>query len=154
MNLGGVPPDSRPGHNRCGVARPALADGAVATGVVSLPHQENDLPPLRRPRDEWARRPRPARRRRALIGVAWLALVVGLRWRWRTKVVAALPGVATFAVALAGALASGDARQAAATLPEHSHELRAVKVGPIWLRHRFWIDSGLQASAAPGNRAR
>ena len=37
----------------------------------------------------------------ALLGVAWLTLVVELGWRWRTKVVAALPGVATLAVALA-----------------------------------------------------
>src|SRR5215218_1186020 len=37
----------------------------------------------------------------AMLGVAWLTLVVELGWRWRTKVVAALPGVATLAVALA-----------------------------------------------------
>src|SRR5215208_5928158 len=35
-------------------------------------------------------------------------------------------------------------------LPEHSHELRAANVGWIWLGHRFSIDSGLQAPAAPG----
>jgi len=34
--------------------------------------------------------------------VAWLTLVVGLRWRWRTRAVAALPGLATLAVAVAG----------------------------------------------------
>jgi len=44
----------------------------------------------------------------ALLGVAWLTLVVGLRWRWMTKAVAALPGLATFAVAVAGAAAIGD----------------------------------------------
>jgi hypothetical protein len=44
----------------------------------------------------------------ALLGVAWLTLVVGLRWRWRTRVVAALPGLATLAVAAAGATAIGD----------------------------------------------
>ena len=44
----------------------------------------------------------------ALLGVAWLTLVVGLRWRWRTRVVAALPGLATLAVAAAGAAAIGD----------------------------------------------
>ena len=33
---------------------------------------------------------------------------MGLRWRWRTKAVAALPGLATLAVALAGAAAIGD----------------------------------------------
>jgi len=38
----------------------------------------------------------------ALLGVAWLTLVVGLRWRWRTRAVAALPGLATLAVAVAG----------------------------------------------------
>jgi hypothetical protein len=45
----------------------------------------------------------------ALVGVAWLTLVVGLRWQLRTKVVAAFPGLATLAVALAGAVAVGDA---------------------------------------------
>src|SRR5215212_1896083 len=41
-----------------------------------------------------------------------------------------------------------------ARLPEHNHELRAATVGRIWLRPRCSIDSGLQAPAAPGNRAR
>jgi hypothetical protein len=36
----------------------------------------------------------------ALLGMAWLALVVGLRWRWRTMAIAALPGLDTLAVAL------------------------------------------------------
>ena len=44
-----------------------------------------------------------------LLGVAWLTLVVGLRWQLRTRAVAALPGLATLAVALAGAVAIGDA---------------------------------------------
>ena len=44
----------------------------------------------------------------ALLGVAWLTLIVGLRWRWRTRAVAALPGLATLAFALAGAAAIGD----------------------------------------------
>jgi hypothetical protein len=44
----------------------------------------------------------------ALLGIAWLTLVVGLRWRWRTTPVAALPGLATLAVAVAGAAAIGD----------------------------------------------
>ena len=48
----------------------------------------------------------------ALLGVAWLTLVLGLRWRLRTKTVAALPGLATLAVALAGAMAISDVRQA------------------------------------------
>src|SRR5688572_31043940 len=43
----------------------------------------------------------------ALLGVAWLTLVVGLRWRWRTRAVAALPGLATVAVAAAGAAVIG-----------------------------------------------
>jgi hypothetical protein len=43
----------------------------------------------------------------ALAGVAWLTLVLGLRWQRRTKRVAALPGLAT--LALAGATAIGDA---------------------------------------------
>jgi peptidoglycan/LPS O-acetylase OafA/YrhL len=44
----------------------------------------------------------------ALLGVAWLTLVVGLRWRWRTRTVAALPSLATLAVAVAGAPTIGD----------------------------------------------
>jgi hypothetical protein len=44
----------------------------------------------------------------ALLGVAWLTLVVGLRWRWRTKAVAALPGLATLAVVVARAVTIGD----------------------------------------------
>jgi hypothetical protein len=44
----------------------------------------------------------------ALLGVAWLTLVMGLRWRWRTRAVAALPGLATLAVAVAGAVTIGD----------------------------------------------
>ena len=42
-----------------------------------------------------------------LAGVAWLTLVFGLRWQRWTKRVAALPGLAT--LALAGASATGDA---------------------------------------------
>jgi hypothetical protein len=42
-----------------------------------------------------------------LAGVAWLTLVFGLRWKRWTKRVAALPGLAT--LALAGASAIGDA---------------------------------------------
>jgi hypothetical protein len=61
-----------------------------------------------------------------LLGVAWLTLVVGLGWRWRTKVVAALPGVATLTVALAGAVASGDARQAAARHAEYGPPLMVL----------------------------
>jgi hypothetical protein len=40
-------------------------------------------------------------------GVAWLTLVLGLRWQLRTKAVAALSGLAT--LALAGAVAIGAA---------------------------------------------
>jgi hypothetical protein len=45
----------------------------------------------------------------ALAGVAWLTLVLGLRWQLRTKAVAALPGLVTLAVALAEAAALGEA---------------------------------------------
>jgi hypothetical protein len=44
----------------------------------------------------------------ALLGVAWLTLVVGHRWRWRTRAVAALPGLAPLAFAIAGVAAIGD----------------------------------------------
>jgi hypothetical protein len=43
----------------------------------------------------------------ALAGLAWLTLVLGMRWQLRTKAVAALPGL--FTLALAGAEAIGDA---------------------------------------------
>ena len=42
----------------------------------------------------------------ALLGVAWLTLVLGLRWQLRTKAVAVLPGLAAVAVALLGAAAT------------------------------------------------
>jgi hypothetical protein len=64
-----------------------------------------------------------------LLGVAWLILVVGLRWRWRTRAVAALPGLATLAVAVAGAVTIGDARQAAARHAEYSGPLLMGLVG-------------------------
>lgn len=53
----------------------------------------------------------------ALLGVAWLTLIVGLRWRWRTRAVAALPGLATLAFALAGAAAIGDPKPLEYTPP-------------------------------------
>jgi hypothetical protein len=65
----------------------------------------------------------------ALLGVAWLTLVAGLRWRWRTKAVAALPGLATLAVAVAGAVTIGDARQAASRHAEYSGPLLMGLVG-------------------------
>jgi hypothetical protein len=37
-----------------------------------------------------------------LVGVAWLTLVLGMRWQLRTKAVAALPGLATLVVAYVG----------------------------------------------------
>ena len=47
----------------------------------------------------------------ALAGLAWLTLVLGLRWQLRTKVVAALPGLATVLMALAVAVTIGDAER-------------------------------------------
>ena len=47
----------------------------------------------------------------ALAGLAWLTLVLGLRWRLRTKAVAALPGLGTVALALAMAVTIGDAER-------------------------------------------
>ena len=44
-----------------------------------------------------------------LLGVAWLTLVLGLRWQLRTKAVAAVPGIGTVVVALAVAATIGDA---------------------------------------------
>jgi hypothetical protein len=45
----------------------------------------------------------------ALVGLAWLTLVVALRWQLRTKAVGALPGLATVVMALAVAMTIGDA---------------------------------------------
>ncbi len=45
----------------------------------------------------------------AVAGLAWLTLVLGLRWQLSTKVVAALPGLATIATAVVGAVAIGEA---------------------------------------------
>ena len=44
----------------------------------------------------------------ALAGLAWLTLVLGLRWRLRTKAVAALPGLGTVAMALVIAVGIGE----------------------------------------------
>jgi amino acid transporter len=44
-----------------------------------------------------------------LLGVAWLTLVLGLRWQLRTKAVAALPGLGAVVAALAVAATIGDA---------------------------------------------
>jgi hypothetical protein len=65
----------------------------------------------------------------ALLGVAWLTLVVGLWWHWRTRVVAALPGLATLAVAVAGGVTIGDAREAASRHAEYSPPLVMGLVG-------------------------
>jgi hypothetical protein len=46
----------------------------------------------------------------ALAGLAWLTLVVALRWQLRTKAVAAVPGLATVAMALAVAATIGAER--------------------------------------------
>jgi hypothetical protein len=46
----------------------------------------------------------------ALAGLAWLTLVVALRWQLRTKAVAAVPGFATVAMALAVAATIGAER--------------------------------------------
>jgi hypothetical protein len=48
----------------------------------------------------------------ALAGLAWLTLVLALRWQLRTKALAALPGVATILMALAVAATIGDAERA------------------------------------------
>ena len=46
----------------------------------------------------------------AFAGLAWLTLVLGLRWQLRTKAVAALPGLATVGMALAVAATIGAER--------------------------------------------
>ena len=44
----------------------------------------------------------------ALVGLAWLAVALGLRWSLRTKAVAVLPSLATFVVAVVGSVALAD----------------------------------------------
>jgi hypothetical protein len=51
-----------------------------------------------------------------LLGVAWLTLVLGLRWQLKTKAVAALPGLAT--LAFAGVMAIGNSGNAAEQLAQ------------------------------------
>jgi peptidoglycan/LPS O-acetylase OafA/YrhL len=54
-----------------------------------------------------------------LLGVAWLTLVLGLRWQLNTKAVAALPGLATLAfAAFAGVMAIGNSGNAEDSFPE------------------------------------
>jgi hypothetical protein len=43
-----------------------------------------------------------------LAGLAWLTLVLGLRWQLRTKAVAALPGLGTVAIAVAVPFSEGE----------------------------------------------
>jgi hypothetical protein len=45
-----------------------------------------------------------------LVGVAWLTLVLGMRWQLRTKAVAALPGLATLVVAYVGTVDDASTR--------------------------------------------
>jgi hypothetical protein len=68
----------------------------------------------------------------ALAGVARLTLVLGLRWQLRTKAVAAFPGLATLVVALAEAVALGDAGHdredsIIAALAEARNQLAAIR---------------------------
>ncbi|HEY5821674.1 MAG TPA: hypothetical protein VIT20_06840 [Propionibacteriaceae bacterium] len=60
----------------------------------------------------------------ALAALAWLVLVLGLRWSIADKAIAALPGLATMMVALAAAQLAGDAGRG----PDES--------GPGWL---WWL---------------
>ncbi len=84
----------------------------------------------------------------ALVGVAWLTLVVGLRWQLRTKVVAAFPGLATLAVALAGAVAVGDARQASARQAEYDIPLMVARSRPSPIRYRRQPEEVVETSVA------
>jgi hypothetical protein len=63
----------------------------------------------------------------ALAGLAWLTLVIGLRWRLRTKAVAALSGLGTVVMALAVAVTIGDAEQG-----EDGSLLRMMLVAVEW----------------------
>jgi hypothetical protein len=72
----------------------------------------------------------------ALAGLAWLTLVLGLRWQLRTKAVAALPGLAAVVMALAVAATIGAERgedHPLLTMPPVAIELSAlVALAAIW----------------------
>jgi hypothetical protein len=75
----------------------------------------------------------------ALAGLAWLTLVVGLRWQLRTKAIAALPGLATLATAvLVGTVTIGDAERAGdqpllETLPVAIEWTALIALAAIWI---------------------
>ena len=75
-----------------------------------------------------------------LVGVAWLTLVLGMRWQLKTKAVAALPGLATLVAAYVGtvddASTRGDAFLAfvAAGPPEAGARVR-ISAGRSHLDH-------------------
>ena len=62
----------------------------------------------------------------ALAGLAWLTLVLGVRWQLRTKAVAALPGLATVGMALAVAATIGAERR------EYHPVLEMLSVAGEW----------------------
>jgi hypothetical protein len=62
-----------------------------------------------------------------LLGVAWLALVLGMRWQLRTKAVAALPGLVTLALGGAVAIGAGQGQDdSLVAVPVLTIELLAV----------------------------
>jgi hypothetical protein len=67
----------------------------------------------------------------ALAGLAWLTLVLGLRWRLRTKAVAALPGLGTVVIALAVAI--GDADSVPMILWRASEWSALLALAMIWV---------------------
>jgi hypothetical protein len=99
----------------------------------------------------------------ALAGVAWLALVLGMRWQLRTKAVAALPGLATLAVAAALTIGGGDQDGSVPMLLLLSIELSAaVALVAIsaWQRdvdgRRFcacWLCCGVRLRSVPYTRS-
>jgi hypothetical protein len=73
----------------------------------------------------------------ALAGLAWLTLVLGLRWQLRTKAVAALPGLGTVAMALAVAVPFsegelGEDRGLLTMLPVAVEWFALVALAAIW----------------------
>jgi hypothetical protein len=85
----------------------SMSSGSIIYGYANVGPDFSDacLPRMAGDQGPWESEPIVAAT--ALAGVAWLTLVFGLRWQLRTKAVAALPGLAT--LALAGAVAIGDA---------------------------------------------
>jgi hypothetical protein len=88
----------------------------------------------------------------ALAGLAWLTLVLGIRWQLRTKAVAALPGLATVGMALAVAVTIGDAERGEDNpLPDDAAGGRRVVCSPC-VGHDLGLAAGSSHSPSLTSR--